>query len=328
MASPTGVEINSPQAGLNAVVATDTVTPYATTLAAPIIAGASSLSAVSAAGITLGALWTILDGASAEVVVITSLSGTTVGFASVTPGISGAQYAHAAGATFALQLQQQTIGIGDPNNPTFRARLDANGNLSVSTPRASANAIVAAGAAPAAIVATPGYLYSVTVTQAGSAALALTDGPGGAEIAFVPANFPGGDIALHTPKRFATSLYTSGPAGTPAPQLGLVGEIPATSFTSGALGITISSLLPPSGMFPATLPLIDTTAQPTPPAVVEATRLLALDMLYEDTNPANVGIAALGDKHFRRGEDSAAKTAGSFARAESLLAPFRYLDVL
>lgn len=139
-----------------------------------------------------------------------------------------------------------------------------------------------------------------------------------------------GAFALAVKAQMGSERYRVyiGPQGTPAAQLGLVGEIPATSFTSGALGITISSLLPPIGMFAATLPQSDTTGQPTPPAVVEATRLLALDMLYEDANPANIGIARNGDKQFRRGEDSAAKIAGSFARAESLLAPFRYIDVI
>lgn len=115
------------------------------------------------------------------------------------------------------------------------------------------------------------------------------------------------------------------PTGQP---LMLAAEIPATSFTSGPLAATVIANAPPPGEFAEPAPLTDSSAQPVPPAIVEATRILALDMLYEDANPANVGIARDGEMHYRRGEDSAAKTAGAMARAALLLSPFRYLNVL
>lgn len=88
---------------------------------------------------------------------------------------------------------------------------------------ATANATYAAGAPAGIISGAPatGYLYSVTVTSSGGAPLAITDGPGGAEIAFVPASFPGGDIPLYVPKRYATSLYAVGGVGTPAISVGV-----------------------------------------------------------------------------------------------------------
>jgi len=92
---------------------------------------------------------------------------------------------------------------------------------SITIPQATSNATWAAGAAAGAIQSSPGHLYSVTVTAPGSAALALTDGPGGPEIAYVPTNFPGGDIPLYVPKRFLTSLYAAGGVGTPAISVGV-----------------------------------------------------------------------------------------------------------
>lgn len=92
---------------------------------------------------------------------------------------------------------------------------------SVTIPQATSNATWAAGAAAGAIQSSPGHLYSVTVTASGTAALALTDGPSGAEIAFIPASFPGGDIPLYAVKRFATSLYAASGAGTPAISVGV-----------------------------------------------------------------------------------------------------------
>lgn len=102
-----------------------------------------------------------------------------------------------------------------PGNPLYVS------GASVTIPQATSNATWAAAAAAGAIQPSPGHLYSVTVTASGTAALALTDGPSGAEVAFIPANFPGGDIPLYAVKRFATSLYAASGAGTPAISVGV-----------------------------------------------------------------------------------------------------------
>jgi len=96
-----------------------------------------------------------------------------------------------------------------------------SGGGTVTVPQATSNATWGGGAAAGAIVGTPGHLYSVTVTSSGNAPLALLDGPGGPEIAYVPANFPGGDVPLYAIKRFATSLYAQSGPGTPAISVGV-----------------------------------------------------------------------------------------------------------
>jgi hypothetical protein len=75
------------------------------------------------------------------------------------------------------------------------------------------------------------------------------------------------------------------------PQTSLVGEIPATTFGGEAIMGTISSLVPTPGTFPENAPTSDTSGVPLPENIREATRLLALSMLFEQNNLANRGVA-------------------------------------
>ena len=58
------------------------------------------------------------------------------------------------------------------------------------------------------------------------------------------------------------------------------------------ISLTVASLNAPAGTYPRPVPTVDTTAQPFPAPIVEATRLLALETLYEQNNLANRGISA------------------------------------
>ncbi len=70
----------------------------------------------------------------------------------------------------------------------------------------------------------------------------------------------------------------------------LVGESPFTAYGLAAMTITVTSLNPPSGVYADSLPLTDTSAAVLPYAVIEATRILALSILYEQNNLANRGV--------------------------------------
>jgi hypothetical protein len=68
-----------------------------------------------------------------------------------------------------------------------------------------------------------------------------------------------------------------------------VAESPATNYGTSTMTVTVTSLAAPSiGALPA--PLADTSPWPIPNGIVEAARLLALSMLYEQNNAANRGI--------------------------------------
>jgi hypothetical protein len=72
----------------------------------------------------------------------------------------------------------------------------------------------------------------------------------------------------------------------------LLAESPATNFATSTMVVTLSSLAAPSiGALAA--PLTDTSPWPLPNAIVEATRLIALNVLYEQNNLANRGIYQL-----------------------------------
>jgi len=100
-----------------------------------------------------------------------------------------------------------------------------------------------------------------------------------------------------------------------------VGEVPATTYGGQTVAAVVQVLAPPYNEYPASLPIIDTSARAIPAALVEATRLLAVDILSEDANPANVGIKASGKLQWQ-------SASTRVARVEVLLAPYRYIDVL
>lgn len=79
-------------------------------------------------------------------------------------------------------------------------------------------------------------------------------------------------------------------AGASSAGATLVAEIPATQFNSSPITGTITSAVAPSGFFAEAAPAIDTSALPTPNAIIEAIRLLAMGILWEQNNLANRGV--------------------------------------
>ena len=86
-------------------------------------------------------------------------------------------------------------------------------------------------------------------------------------------------------------LYRAFAAPTTQRPLTLVGESSHTAYGESAVQIPITSLSSPIGFWPDTLPVLDTSAHPIPPAIVEATRLIFLSTLYEQNSLANRGIS-------------------------------------
>ncbi len=103
--------------------------------------------------------------------------------------------------------------------PVAGAAGGSGGTTTATAPKATANSTWAAGAAAGTIVAGAGYLYYVTATAPGSAPMTLTDGAGGAEIGYIPANFSG-DIPIYSAHRFATGVYANSATGSPAITIG------------------------------------------------------------------------------------------------------------
>lgn len=67
-------------------------------------------------------------------------------------------------------------------------------------------------------------------------------------------------------------------------------ESPFTSYGATGLQFTVSSLTPRNGIWPDVLPLTDTSAPQIPSAILEATRLLALQIIWEQNNLSNRGV--------------------------------------
>ncbi len=96
----------------------------------------------------------------------------------------------------------------------------------------TANLAVASGSAPTAIVtpsqvpgatSTAAHLYSITVipTPACQASITFSDGENGPILAIVPANFPGGDVHIATPKFFGTNVFAKPNGLAPAYSIGV-----------------------------------------------------------------------------------------------------------
>jgi len=82
-----------------------------------------------------------------------------------------------------------------------------------------------------------------------------------------------------------------------ASALNLVGRSPSTNYGSNPLTVNVQSLSAPTGIFPQTLPTTDSSAYPLPNAIIEATRLIALGILWEQNNLANRGIYRQSSDH-------------------------------
>ncbi len=70
----------------------------------------------------------------------------------------------------------------------------------------------------------------------------------------------------------------------------LCAESPFTAYGANALQLIITSINAPPGVWQDALSLSDTSAAPVPYAIIEATRILALSMIYEQNNLANRGV--------------------------------------
>lgn len=73
----------------------------------------------------------------------------------------------------------------------------------------------------------------------------------------------------------------------------LVAESPGTNYGTATVTVDVQSLSAPTNYGTISPPTSDTSMHPTPTAIIEAVRMLALAMLYEQNNKANQGIAAL-----------------------------------
>lgn len=111
-----------------------------------------------------------------------------------------------------------------------------------------------------------------------------------------------------------------------------VAQSPSTNYGSQPLAVTVSSLAPPNGLFAQVFPASDSSAYPIPPAVIEATRLTALDMLWAQNNLANRGIAMQrsGDKDIRwRSTEGNSGRGVSYVtqQVQELLSPYKLQSV-
>lgn len=83
------------------------------------------------------------------------------------------------------------------------------------------------------------------------------------------------------------NAHASGEAVVAA--MSLVAESPATNYANATMAVNVTSLAAPSVGITAA-PLSDTSPWPMPYAIVEATRLLSLAILYEQNSAANRGV--------------------------------------
>ena len=95
-------------------------------------------------------------------------------------------------------------------------------------------------------------------------------------------------LGAYSYRVYAASAANGVPA---ASAMTLVGEVPSATFTDGPSGITISSLAAPPYTFAQTLSASDTSAPPLPSELREAIRLLTMQILYEQNNLSNRGVA-------------------------------------
>lgn len=136
-----------------------------------------------------------------------------------------------------------------------------------------------------------------------------------------------GNILITISPVLGAYLYC-GYAAAHGQPLKLVNESPLTKYGAQAMQIEINSLTPQNGLWPDALPTTDTSAPELPAAIIEAVRLLALDMLYGQNNLANRGIAKTesGRKsvmwHARTGNSA------NFEQARTLLRPYSFQGIL
>jgi hypothetical protein len=129
---------------------------------------------------------------------------------------------------------------------------------------------------------TPGQSIDVQVTSRTQAGESLPT----AVQTFTPI---GGAFQVEITPQPGASLYRVYAALHNSPTK-LVAESPATNYGAATINLTIGSLSAPQAIGPLAPPTTDTSPWPVPPAIVEATRLLTLSMIFEQNNPANRGL--------------------------------------
>ncbi|MDB5069623.1 MAG: hypothetical protein JWM87_734 [Candidatus Eremiobacteraeota bacterium] len=173
-----------------------------------------------------------------------------------------------------------------------------------------------AGATSFTFAANPGYAVGarITLDPMGPLAETVTVVTAGATLA-------------------TTAAVNAHPSGTlVCPELTLVGEMPGTLFSPAPITTTIASAATPDGQYAEVAPLVDSSAAPTPPEIIEAVQLLALSSIYERNNLANRGIAMTvsGEKRtqWKSTEGSSGRgTPTLWQQAEDLLAGLKLSGV-
>lgn len=100
-----------------------------------------------------------------------------------------------------------------------------------------------------------------------------------------------GNIVVTIAPVLGAYLYRAYVAEHGQTPLTLVAESPFTAYGTTAMTIDVNALTPQNGLWPDPLPTTDTSAPELPSAITEAVRLLALNILWEQNNLANRGVA-------------------------------------
>lgn len=161
--------------------------------------------------------------------------------------------------------------------------------------------------------------YDITVTSRTQTGESLES----AVQSFTPS---GGAIAVNITPSLGALIYRVYAAVHGGTRM-LVGESPATNYGTATLEVDITSLNAPANYGTVAPPAADTSANPIPNAIIEATRLLTLSILYEQNNPANRGLylkeSGRKRESFRATDGNSAKGVSSFVQSASvLLEPF------
>ena len=171
---------------------------------------------------------------------------------------------------------------------------------------------------------------ATTLTLSGGSGIAagkyLMDSGANAEIVTV-ASVAGAVVTLSS----ATTLaHNSGVAFIPLPTL--VATFPFTAYGTTPMQCQVNSLTPATGLYADTLPIVDTSFPAVPNAIIEAVRLLALSMVFEQNNLANRGLSQVRSNRksasYRSTEGSSGKGKPLLQeQAEALLAPYSFQGI-
>lgn len=139
--------------------------------------------------------------------------------------------------------------------------------------------------------------------------------------------------ATNTITTIAGAVYAHASGVAIIEQPKLVGESPFTSYGFPHMQILVNSTSAPNGIYQDVLPLTDTSAPPIPNAFIEATRLLAMSIIYEQNNLANRGVYMMNTNRKRVSWKSTEGTSGRGVpvveqQAAELLKPYKFSGIL